>query len=261
SCEIRLVDWIEGQYKNTDKPNPRGEILIGGKVVADGYFGEAGRKENENFKEIEGTRYFCTGDIGECFPDGTLKIIDRKKDLVKLRGGEYVSLTKVEMAMSKIPIIENCCLCASASSEYTVALICPNTKTMSNFTEKNFGEKDWHKLVNDDEFIELVLKEVQQACNKGGIERFETPQKIKIVTEPWTPETGLVTDALKLKRKAIEQKYKDDIEDLYEERKAKPKSETKKIRKTEEKKITSNENPTDVAKDVISNDNEKKKEL
>ncbi|CAF1673661.1 unnamed protein product, partial [Adineta ricciae] len=42
SCEIRLVDWIEGQYKNTDKPNPRGEILIGGKVVADGYFGEAG---------------------------------------------------------------------------------------------------------------------------------------------------------------------------------------------------------------------------
>ncbi len=74
SCEIRLVDWEEGQYRNTDKPNPRGEILIGGKVVADGYFAEAA-KENINFKEIDGTRYFCTGDIGEVFPDGTLKII------------------------------------------------------------------------------------------------------------------------------------------------------------------------------------------
>ena len=50
-------------------------MLIGGKVVAQEYFGEAAEKENVNFKEIDGTRYFCTGDIGEIFPDGTLKII------------------------------------------------------------------------------------------------------------------------------------------------------------------------------------------
>jgi long-chain acyl-CoA synthetase len=74
SCEIRLVDWEDGHYKNTDKPNPRGEVLIGGKVVAQGYFASAS-KENVNFKEIDGTRYFCTGDIGEMFPNGTLKII------------------------------------------------------------------------------------------------------------------------------------------------------------------------------------------
>jgi long-chain acyl-CoA synthetase len=76
SCELRLVDWNEGQYKTTDKPNPRGEVLIGGTVVAEGYFGEAS-KENVNFKEIDGTRYFCTGDIGEVFPDGTLKIVGK----------------------------------------------------------------------------------------------------------------------------------------------------------------------------------------
>jgi long-chain acyl-CoA synthetase len=77
--------------------------------------------------------------------------LDRKKDLVKLRGGEYVSLTKVEMAISKLPIIENCCLCASSSAEYTVILICPNPKQMavrilllyfviSLFIEELFGE-------------------------------------------------------------------------------------------------------------------------
>ena len=77
SCQIRLVDWDEGKYRNTDKPNPRGEIYIGGKCVADGYFAEAS-KENVNFKEIDGVRYFCTGDIGEVYPDGTFKIIGKE---------------------------------------------------------------------------------------------------------------------------------------------------------------------------------------
>ncbi len=97
------MNWDEGQYRTTDKPNPRGEVLIGGKVVAQEYFGDEAAKENVNFKDIDGTRYFCTGDIGEIFPNGTLKIIgelipvnfmftiifqnlDRKKDLIKLRG-------------------------------------------------------------------------------------------------------------------------------------------------------------------------------
>jgi len=72
-------------------------------------------------------------------------------------------------------------------------------------------------LVDDQEFTDHVLNDVQNACKKGNVERFETPQRIKIVTETWSPETGLVTDALKLKRKAIEQKYKDDIENLYKD--------------------------------------------
>lgn len=74
SAEIRLIDWDEGHYKTTDKPNPRGEVLIGGKIVADSYFGDAA-KENDSFKEIDGTKYFYTGDIGEIMPDGTIKII------------------------------------------------------------------------------------------------------------------------------------------------------------------------------------------
>jgi hypothetical protein len=119
------------------------------------------------------------------------------------------------------------------------------------------------------------LKEVENACKKGGIERFETPQRVKVVTEAWTPETGLVTDALKLKRKAIEQKYKDEIEDLYEA-KQKPKQDSGKKNKSKSSKDQENEkksskdesttekcskkNPTDVDKDIISNDDEKKKD-
>lgn len=56
--------------------------------------------------------------------------LDRKKDLIKLRGGEYVSLTKVETAIGKLSMVENCCVCASSSSEYTIVLICPKPKDM-----------------------------------------------------------------------------------------------------------------------------------
>ena len=73
-CEIRLKNWDEGNYRNTDFPHPRGEILLGGSNVARGYF--RGTEQDEaNFQIIDGTKYFCTGDIGEIFSDGSLKII------------------------------------------------------------------------------------------------------------------------------------------------------------------------------------------
>ncbi|CAF0979618.1 unnamed protein product, partial [Didymodactylos carnosus] len=253
-CEMRLQNWDEGQYRNTDKPHPRGEILIGGKMVAAGYFAEAA-KENVNFKEINGTRYFSTGDIGEIFPDGTVKIIDRKKDLIKLRGGEYVSLTKVEMVIGKVPIVENCCLCASSSAEYTVLLISPNQRNIASYTEKHFDNKEWQKLIDDEDFGNQVLKDIQEACRKGGIERYETPQRVKVVADPWSPETGLVTDALKLKRKAIELKYHDDIEKLYREP---PKQkQTKKSARVSPAKDSDKQPQQSVKKENTENENEK----
>ncbi len=71
------------------------------------------------------------------------------------------------------------------------------------------------------------------------------PQRVKIVTELWTPETGLVTDALKLKRKAIEQKYKDDIEDLYLDKPKKNSSKRSKKIRVESEQITK-DNPNDI---------------
>jgi long-chain acyl-CoA synthetase len=84
-CELKLVDWPEGGYRVSDKPNPRGEIWVGGDNVSLGYY-QMPEKTKEDFKVIDGVRYFTTGDIGEMDPRGNLKIIDRKKDIVKLQG-------------------------------------------------------------------------------------------------------------------------------------------------------------------------------
>ena len=89
-CVFQLINWEEGNYRVTDKPAPRGEILIGGGNVASCYYKLPGKTEEEFTEDQQGRRWFRTGDIGQFDQCGTLKIIDRKKDLVKLQFGEYV---------------------------------------------------------------------------------------------------------------------------------------------------------------------------
>ncbi|CAG5133872.1 unnamed protein product, partial [Candidula unifasciata] len=73
-CEIRLRDWLEGNYTVENKPYPQGEVLVGGNNVAVGYFKNP-EKTAEDFIVLDGVRYFCTGDIGQFEEDGSLRII------------------------------------------------------------------------------------------------------------------------------------------------------------------------------------------
>ena len=85
-------------------------------------------KTKEDFYVEDGRRWFRSGDIGQLMPEGTLKIIDRKKDLVKLQFGEYVSLGKVEAVLKTCPIVENVCIYGEATKSYCVALVVPDRK-------------------------------------------------------------------------------------------------------------------------------------
>ena len=123
--DIKLVNWEDGGYRVTDSPNPRGEVHVGGDNVAVGYFKNP-EETAKNFYEENGRRWFRTGDIGELMEDGYVKIIDRKKDLVKLQAGEYVSLGKVESALKTCPLVDNICIYGDPSKSYVVALLVPN---------------------------------------------------------------------------------------------------------------------------------------
>ena len=111
--EVRLVDWTEGNYRITDTPNPRGELVLGGDPVTRGYYKNS-NKTREDFFIENGKQFFRSGDIGELRPDGSFRLIDRKKDLVKLQLGEYVSLGKVEAQMKTNPLVDNICVYADS---------------------------------------------------------------------------------------------------------------------------------------------------
>ncbi len=93
--KIRLVDWPEGGYTHADKPYPRGELHVGGQAVSPGYFEQEEQTKEAFYRDEKGVQWFRTGDIVEVNAAGLVHIIDRRKDLVKMQHGEYISLGKV----------------------------------------------------------------------------------------------------------------------------------------------------------------------
>uniref|UniRef100_UPI00358FAF28 long-chain-fatty-acid--CoA ligase 4-like n=2 Tax=Myxine glutinosa TaxID=7769 RepID=UPI00358FAF28 len=213
--EISLRNWMDGGYTVNDKPNPRGEVLIGGPNVALGYFNNDALTDASFFLDAHGQRWFCTGDIGEMLPTGCLKLIDRKKDLVKLQAGEYVSLGKVESALKNCPLIDNICAYASSDQSYVICFVVPNQKLLKEVAIQLGVNGSWEQICCHPALEMKVLREIENSSSKAKLERFETPLKVRLSPSDWTPETGLVTDAFKLKRKELQRFYYSDIERMY----------------------------------------------
>jgi long-chain acyl-CoA synthetase len=213
--KIKLTEWEEGGYFVTDKPYPRGEVMIGGNCVSAGYFKNDALTQ-ESFRDEDGVRWFFTGDIGEMYPDGSLKIIDRKKDLVKLQFGEYISLGKVETEMKSCPMVDNLCIYGDSFQTYIVALVVPNPKALKTMAKALNKEHLSHEqLCRDQEIVAGVMKAIVAHGKKAKLNKMEIPTKIWLCTEEWSPDSGLVTAALKLRRRNIQDYYKSHIERLY----------------------------------------------
>lgn len=213
--DIRLVNWEEGGYCVTDSQGPRGEIIIGGGHVAKEYYGLPEKTKEDFFNDL-GKRWFRTGDIGQMMQDGTIRIIDRKKDLVKLQGGEYVSLGKVESLLKLNTAVDNICVYADPSRTHAVAIVIPSEAWIDDAIQR-LGKTGMQREEACTD--KIVIKELTSVLFKHGLsqklEKFEIPRAIFLVSEPWTPESGLITAAFKLKRKSIEIAYQDDLSELY----------------------------------------------
>merc|ERR1719357_375796 len=215
--EVRLIDWEEGNYRITDKPYPRGELVLGGDPVTRGYYKNTEKTQEDFFME-NGKQFFKSGDIGELREDGTFKLIDRKKDLVKLQLGEYVSLGKVEAQMKTNPLVDNICVYADSFRSYTIAFIVPIKTALlrlaNNSTDITEGSS-YEQLCNDPDLVSEVLKILSLHGRENGLEKFEIPTKIQLCPEVWMPDSGLVTAAFKLKRKAIQNAFQSSIDKMY----------------------------------------------
>lgn len=192
-CEIKLKSVPDMGYLVTDSP-PRGEVLVSGCCVSQqGYF-KMEEKSREDFPvHADGKVWFHTGDVGEMTAIGTLRIIDRKKDLIKLVQGEYVSLGKVENAMKQVQGISQVVVFANPEKDHCVAIVsCP--------------ERGWASVGGKPEEAELPAA-IEKSLKTQGLARFEIPTKVKVTDDVWTPETGLVTASLKLQRNPLRTYY------------------------------------------------------
>ncbi|CAN6479748.1 unnamed protein product [Victoria cruziana] len=215
-CFIKLVSWEEGGYTVSDKPMPRGEIIIGGPSVTQGYYKNETKTDEVYKVDDKGMRWFSTGDIGQFHSDGCLEIIDRKKDIVKLQHGEYVSLGKVEAALASCQHVENIMLHADPFHNYCVALVVPSHSVLEKWAQSSGVQyKDFTDLCDKKEAVEEVRKALAKEGKIARLDKFEIPAKIKLLPDPWTPESGLVTAALKLKRENLRSTFKEELQQLY----------------------------------------------
>jgi long-chain acyl-CoA synthetase len=194
SCELKLRSVPDMGYLITDNP-PRGEILLGGNSVSQlGYF-KMFQKTEEDFPrhDSDGQRWFHTGDIGVMNPNGTLKIIDRKKDLIKLSGGEYVSLGKVEAELKQVTGIGACVVFAQSEKDHCVCIV-------------SQPEKGWGSIGGKPDEAALT-KAIEQKLRAEKFARFEIPTKVRVDDHMWTPENGLMTASFKVQRNPLRKHY------------------------------------------------------
>jgi long-chain acyl-CoA synthetase len=193
ACEVKLLSVPEMGYVVDNDP-PRGEVLIAGNAVScDGYY-KMETKSAEDFPvHKDGKKWFHTGDVGEMTKAGTLKIIDRKKDLIKLSSGEYVSLGKVEATLKEVHGIGAVVVFAQSDKNECVCIV-------------SQPERGWAAVGGKPE-EEALVKDIAATLKTCGLAAFEIPRKVKVTDEIWTPESGLVTASLKLQRNPLREHY------------------------------------------------------
>eukprot|EP00007_Cunea_sp_BSH-02190019_P005185 CAMPEP_0174242634 /NCGR_PEP_ID=MMETSP0417-20130205/28580_1 /TAXON_ID=242541 /ORGANISM="Mayorella sp, Strain BSH-02190019" /LENGTH=691 /DNA_ID=CAMNT_0015322053 /DNA_START=204 /DNA_END=2279 /DNA_ORIENTATION=- len=209
--EIKLVDVPDMKYLHTNDP-PRGEIWIRGPNLTQGYFNNP-EKTEEAF--VDG--WFRTGDIGEWTPDGSLKVIDRIKNLVKPPHGEYIAIEKLEAAYKACRYVLNICIYVDSEHNDVVALVNVNPTSILNYARRNDlpDSNNLELLCKHHDVIAEVLDSLQRTGRDAKLKSIETVRHCTLYDEEWTPDNGFLTAAMKLNRNAILEACRDDIDHMY----------------------------------------------
>ncbi|WP_417356934.1 AMP-dependent synthetase/ligase [Flavobacterium sp.] len=185
-----------------------GEILCKGPNVMMGYY-----KDEEKTNEVMTDGYFHTGDIGEIDKDGFLKITDRKKEMFKTSGGKYVAPQLIENAMKQSRFIEQI-MVIGEGEKMPAAFIQPDFEFVKEWaSRKGIKVSSNEDIANSKEIHDRIQEEVSDINKKFG--HWEQVKRFEITPELWSVDGGEMTPTLKLKRKAIKEKYQKLYDKIY----------------------------------------------
>ncbi|TMA26199.1 MAG: long-chain fatty acid--CoA ligase [Deltaproteobacteria bacterium] len=193
-----------------------GEILERGRNVMRGYLGQP----EATAEVIDKDGWFHTGDIGEIDPDGYLKITDRKKDLIKTSGGKYIAPQAIENALKTMSQLISQVVVIGDKRKYVSVLV----TVVEAEAEKVAGvTPEQKKLRTAPTYAEVarhpaVKAKVQEVIDKLNqtLPSYETIKRFTILERDFSQETGELTPTMKVKRKAAAQKYKKEIDAMYD---------------------------------------------
>jgi long-chain acyl-CoA synthetase len=193
-CEVRIAE--------------DGEILVKHKGIIKGYY-----RDPENTKEALVDGWMHTGDVGEIDEDGFLRITDRKKDLIITAGGKNIAPQYIENLLKFSPYINDAVVIGDRR-KFISAIIVIDEENVVKFAQDNKVQyTTFASLTRSEEVIKLIQDEVDKVNNQ--IARVENIRKFRILDKKLYTEDGEVTPTMKVKRKSINEQYKDLIESMY----------------------------------------------
>ncbi len=188
-----------------------GEILVKGSPVMKGYY-----KDEEQTKiAIDEEGYFHTGDIGEFDEEGLLRITGRMKEIFKDSMGKYISPALIENRFAESPFISNI-MVVGENQKFAAALIVPNFEHLKTWCEENHIAFTTNtEVVKDKKVIDRYRKEVDSYNKFFG--DYEKIKRFELLDHEWTIDDGEITPSLKIRRKAIAERYQDMIDGMFAE--------------------------------------------
>uniref|UniRef100_UPI0037E9026C long-chain-fatty-acid--CoA ligase 1-like isoform X1 n=1 Tax=Semicossyphus pulcher TaxID=241346 RepID=UPI0037E9026C len=206
---LKLVDVAEMNYLAV---NGEGEVCVKGPNVFQGYL-----KDPEKTEEtIDADGWLHTGDIGKWLPNGTLKIVDRKKHIFKLAQGEYIAPEKIENVYTRSDAVAQVFVHGDSLQASLVAMVVPDPDFLSDWTKRTLGlEGSYQELCARAEVKAAILEDMVRLGKEGGLKSFEQVKVICIHDELFSTENGLLTPTLKAKRNKLLQHFRSQIDELY----------------------------------------------
>lgn len=187
-----------------------GEILVRGPSVFRAYWN---RPEENSTAFVDG--WFKTGDIGKLDEDGFLSVTDRKKDLLKTSGGKFIAPQPVENSLKLNPLIGTAVVLGDGR-KFASVIVAPYFPLLAEWASANHISFSSRNDLVAHPRVRALYGDIIDEVNRG-LARYETLKKVLLVPDEFTANDGTLTPTLKLRRKAIEERYRQKIDELYEE--------------------------------------------
>lgn len=197
AVEACLLDVPDMEYSSADKPFPRGELLVRGSTMFREYLGNP----EETAKALDADGWVHTGDICTIDDMGRFKIIDRRKNVLKLAQGEYISPERIEnVYLANCPWIATAYVHGDSHQSFLVGIFGVALDMFPAFASKVLGEKievgDVEKLktaITNKKVEQAVLKEFDHVAKKNKFNSYEKVKAVRLFIDPFTIDNELLT--------------------------------------------------------------------
>ncbi|XP_063051820.1 long-chain-fatty-acid--CoA ligase 6 [Engraulis encrasicolus] len=205
---VKVTDIPEMNYYAA---NGEGEICIRGPSVFRGYL----RDEERTAEALDSDGWLHSGDVGQWLPNGTLRIIDRKKHIFKLSQGEYIAPEKIENIYTRCSTVLQVFVHGDSLQSHLVGIVVPDPEVFIDWAKDRGIVGSYEELCQNPDVKKAVLADMTSVGKEAGLKSFEQVKDLYLHPEQFSISNGLLTPTLKSRRVDLRKAFQEQIARMY----------------------------------------------